>query len=318
MREISVGVNEAGQRMDKLIFKYLPNAPKSFVYKMLRKKNITLNRKKAEGKEKLKEGDVISLFFSDETFEKFSGTAMSAYLGHSHIDVIYEDDNVLILNKPAGVLSQKSSQDDVSLNEEIISYLSEKGEIDAESLKTFKPAVVNRLDRNTAGIILCGKTLFALQKLSEIIRERSIRKIYRCIVSGEIESEKTIEGYLLKDEKSNRVSIFKNKKEGASYIKTGYSPIKHSDGFTLLEVDLITGKSHQIRAHLSSIGHPILGDVKYGGKKTGKYSYQMLYAARVVFPKMEGEMAYLSGKVFEAPAPPEFDAAFEKNFRMSK
>ena len=273
MKTIDITSNEAGGRLDKFLFHVLPKAGKSFVYKMLRKKNITLNGKKADGSVILNEGDCVRLFFSDETFKKFSvgeGTAAGfGTVAHDDIIPIYEDDNILILNKPRGIESQSSSHIKASLNEQMLSYLYEKGEVTDESLGIYKPSVVNRLDTNTSGIVLCAKTPAASRSLSSMLKDRTLQKYYLCIVEGIVSSEDKISGWLLKENKSNKVKVFRDKCPGAKRIETAYRPLKTSENHTMLEVELITGKSHQIRAHLASIGHPICGDVKYGASKYG-------------------------------------------------
>ncbi len=225
MREFIINNNEAGQRLDKLLAKYLNLAPKSFIYKMLRKKNITLNGKKASGNELTVLGDKIKFFLADETFDKFSKVEFKKE--NYDLDIIYEDDNVILLNKPAGVLSQKAGKDDVSINEYIISYLLDENQLSKEDMATFKPSICNRLDRNTSGIIVAGKTLIALQELSRIFKNRSVDKYYKCIVNGEVSNSSLIKGYLSKNEKSNMVTIFKTQKNDTAYIETYYEPIKY-------------------------------------------------------------------------------------------
>ncbi len=315
MRELKIGKNEAEQRLDKLLLKYLNKAPSSFVYKMLRKKNIKLNGKKADGKEKLQEGDLVQLYLAEDTLEKFMEKKMKKEdrVGAEHLHVIYEDDQILLLNKPAGILSQKAAKGDLSLNEEMLAYLMQKGEVTKESLQTFKPSVCNRLDRNTAGILIAGKSLPAVQEINRLIKERKIGKYYKCIVAGQVKKEERIEGYLLKDEKTNKVQIRKKPFEGASEILTAYKPLEIWEEATLLEVELITGKTHQIRAHLASVGHPIVGDRKYGDalryeKQMKKGNYQALFAYKLVFPQLEGQLEKLSQKTFTIEEPREFKA----------
>lgn len=318
MREYIIQKNEAGQRLDKFLIKYLSEAPGSFIYKMLRKKNITLNKKKATGSEKLRIDDLVQLFFAEETFEKFTSKVVSLpKVSPTHVNVVYEDEHLLILNKPAGILSQKAEAADVSLNEEMIAYLLEKHEITEQSLATFRPSICNRLDRNTSGIVLAGKSLEGTQYLSEIIRERTLQKYYKCMVHGVLAEPQHLNGYLKKNEASNKVTIYKEKKEGAVKIETNYTPLGIYNGNTLLEVELLTGKSHQIRAHLSSIGHPILGDYKYGQKK-GKVDeqgmkHQALFAYKVIFPKTIGTFSYLSGKTVTIENPDYFKKLLEES-----
>lgn len=300
MREFQINSNEAGQRFDKYLKKLLVGAPNSFVYKMLRKKNITLNGKKADGTEKLIGGDVVKLFLSDETFEKFTGkeevaAAYEHLKGLRALLVVYEDEDVLIVNKPSGMLSQKAKPTDVSANEHIISYLIEKGELTEEMMRTFKPSVCNRLDRNTSGLLVAGKTLKGLQEMSQALKERTVQKYYRCIVKGEVQKNSYIKGWLLKDERSNKVTIYADRSQIGTEetflpIETEYVPLQVKHGYSELEVHLITGRSHQIRAHLASIGHPIVGDVKYGDKNVNErfrkelqINSQMLHAYRMVF-----------------------------------
>ena len=346
MQSITIGNNQAGQRLDKFLRKYLPEAGSSFLYKMLRKKNITLNGKKAEGKEMLSVGDQVCFFFSDETFAKFTGglpaekEKLSGISGNmtqgksfeskrvsmelsqyekaygilQGIDVLYEDANILILNKPAGILTQKALPSDLSLNEWLIGYLLATGALDREEFRTFHPSVCNRLDRNTSGIVLCGKSLAGSQALSRVIKERTVRKFYRTICVGALQEDREISGYLGKDSATNKVTICEKPRDGFSKIQTAYHPLCISKDFTILEVELITGRTHQIRAHLAQIGHPLIGDYKYGVKKindslTIKYSLeaQLLHAYRIEFPEGETGVLYpLNGKSIVAPCPERF------------
>lgn len=325
MQEIHVSTNEAGQRFDKLLHKLLPKAGSSFLYKMLRKKNIVLNGKKAEGKEALKQGDVVKIFLADETYIKFGGRLLNntqnsvdirpylqAYERLQGIHPVYEDAHVLIVDKPSGILSQKASEKDVSVNEWFIGYLLQSKKLTAEELISFKPSICNRLDRNTSGLLLCGKTLKGTQQLNAWVKDRSIRKFYRLFVCGVMRKGADITGYLYKDEKTNKVTIYDKEMPGASAICTRYKPLKVCGDVTYVEVELITGKTHQIRAHLASIGQPIVGDHKYGNEeynKIFKRAYQvedqLLHAYRLEFPVISGEhaLAELSGRVIYAEEP---------------
>lgn len=317
MQEIKVTANEAGQRLDKLLAKYLNEAPKSFLYKMLRKKNIVLNGKKATGNEKLVCGDSVKLFLADETIAKFSHTVIQKTKGT--LDILYEDSDVLVINKPVGMLSQKAEAKDRSVVEYLITYLLESGQLTEKNLRSFKPSICNRLDRNTSGLLVCGKSLKGLQRMGEIFRERSMKKFYRCIVAGEVKEAVHIQGYLVKDEKTNRVSISRTEVPGSQPIETEYRPIERLRRSTLLEVHLITGRTHQIRAHLASEGHPILGDYKYGTEAINRYykeryqlSSQLLHAYRLEMPdKIEG-LEQLAGKIFLAPLPKKFEQIVER------
>ena len=312
MRMLTVSKNEAGQRLDKLLAKYLNLAGKSFIYKMMRKKNITLNGKKCDGSEHLTEGDEIKLFLAEETIEKFSEVKIQK-VQKKKLDIVYEDEHILLINKPSGMLSQKAKETDESLVEYLIDYLLDSGKLKKEDLACFRPSVCNRLDRNTSGIVAAGRSLPGLQIMSEVIKDRSLGKYYVCVVRGIVKGEARIEGWLTKNEKTNQVSIRKEETPGSLPIRTAYRPLVSGNGYTLLEVHLITGRSHQIRAHLASIGHPIAGDPKYGDprvneevkKRFGARS-QMLHAWRLVMPETISEpLSYLAGKEFTAPMPAE-------------
>jgi len=309
MRVLKVEKNEAGQRLDKLLMKQLNKAPKSFIYKMLRKKNITLNGKKAEGSEITKINDEIKLFLSDETIEKFSEIGSTTVV-EQDFSIVYEDSNILVVNKPAGLLSQKSVPEDVSLVEQVISYMLTSGQITKEQLQTFKPSICNRLDRNTSGLVVTGKSLLGLQTMSQLFRDRSLQKYYLCIVNGKIERSQHITGYLRKDEKTNQVTVSRSALEDSEPIQTEYEPIHYNEEYSLLKVKLITGKTHQIRAHLNSIGHPIIGDGKYGNEKINQWfrkefglKHQLLHSYQIIFPNMEGELQHLSNMTLTAKEP---------------
>ena len=322
MRQLMVSERDAGQRLDKFLGKYLDKAPKSFIYKMLRKKNITLNGKKADGSEKLIKADEIKLFLAEETIEKFVDNGKKAaaqkkaaglYQEKVTLDILYEDENVLIINKPAGMLSQKAQKDDISLIEHLTAYLLESGQLTEEELKTFHPGICNRLDRNTSGIIIAGKTLLGLQTMSELLRTRNVDKYYQCIVKGKVEKKQLIEGYLYKNHNHNKVVVSDTKVEHSEAIRTEYEPLIVREEYTLLKVKLLTGKSHQIRAHLQSIGHSVIGDGKYGDvptnrklRKVYKLKHHLLHSWQLCFPKLEAPFEALSEKIIEAPLPDYF------------
>lgn len=316
MKEYLVNKNEEGLTLHKYLMRRLPNAAASLLYKQLRKKNINLNKKKADGNERLQEGDKIQVFFADETIAKFEGTVENTAVNPlpetkpaadmAALDILYEDEDILAIDKPAGMLTQKAAPEDISLNELMISYLLSKGSISEASLKIVKPSVCNRLDRNTSGIVLCGKTMKGLQYLSDILKKRDVHKYYYTLVKGKLLQGGRYEGYLTKSAKNNQVKITDKKLSAESqYIVTSYKSVRSFEALgvklTLLEVLLETGRAHQIRAHLASLGYPVIGDPKYGdagiNKKFGKaynIKRQLLHAARVEFP---------DGNIIKSPLP---------------
>lgn len=315
MQEFKIGKNEKGQRFDKYLKKLLSEAPGSFLYKMLRKKNITLNGNKADGSEKLMLGDEVKLFLSDETIQKFSGKAseISSQYPYIPLDIIYEDDDILVINKPMGMLSQKAAPGDVSANEYIIGYLLRQKKITESDLRTFRPSVCNRLDRNTSGLLIAGKSLKGLQDMAKQLNDRSVEKYYQCLVKGRVTVSSKAEGWLSKDRENNQVTVSEQKLPEAKYIKTEYTPKAvftfERQAYTLLEVHLITGRSHQIRAHLASLGYPVVGDGKYGDRQVNlwfarkmKVHFQLLHASRIRFA---------DGKELTAPLRGEFQRAVE-------
>lgn len=302
MREINVTKNEAGLKLKKVCMKYLSLAPASFIYKMLRKKNIVLNDKKADGNEILLTGDVIKLYLSDETIEKFRVSSIVDKNNNDNpeikripqLDIVYEDENYIFCNKGVNILSQKAKPEDYSINEMILDYLLDKGDITEESLQTFHPSICNRLDRNTSGIIMAAKTPHGAHYLSDVLKNRTVKKYYFAMVAGMADLDGDYTAYLLKDETTNKVTISKVKMNDAKAIETNIKILDYNPkaDVTLLMIELKTGKSHQIRAHLSSLGYPILGDIKYGSRTINaifnrKYGIksQMLSSVLVVFPE---------------------------------
>lgn len=333
MREVIISEREEGQRLDRYLEKYMPDAPKSFFYKMMRKKNIVLNGKKVSGSERIQTGDQIKLFLADETIEGFrSGKkAQEVDLGaqqmpqakrlekgarqmpqakrptngarqmspakrlekgarqgkielqQGHYDrnlpplqIVYEDAQFLVVNKPVGVLSQKADRNDRSIVEQITDYLADNAADD-----TFRPGICNRLDRNTSGLIVAGKTVRALQDMNKRFKERTICKYYLCVVHGSVSKKQYLKGYLEKDSRTNKVTVRQQPGPNSVPIATEYLPLQQGmyqgESFTLLQVHLITGKSHQIRAHLASIGHPLVGDVKYSTKRASAFDREQLH-----------------------------------------
>ncbi|MFR7475354.1 RluA family pseudouridine synthase [Frisingicoccus sp.] len=313
MQKFIVTPNEAGQRLDKLLFKYLNLAPKSFIYKMLRKKNITLNHKKCDGSEKTSVGDEVSLWLSDETIDKFRETKYFTRVP-IHFKVIFEDEDILAVNKPAGLLSQKAKPEDISVNEEAISYLLENQVITEKSLEVFKPSVCHRLDRNTSGLLIVGKSLSGSQHMSALLKERTVEKYYLCLVEGIVKTSEHIQGYLIKDEQTNQVKISAQPVSGGHHIETFYEPVGNNGKYTLLKVELITGRTHQIRAHLASVGHSIVGDGKYGSeavndrfRRNYHLKHQLLHSWRMVFDERQ----------LTAPLWPEFERILKEEHLWS-
>lgn len=313
---------DAGSRFNKYLIRLMPAAGSGFLYKMLRKKNITLNKKKAEGNEILKEGDTVEIFFSEETYEQFRGKpAETVPLYSEHPirpeSVVYEDEHILIAFKPAGVLSQKDTSEGESVNEMILQYLTDTGSLTAQSLKEFKPGICNRLDRNTAGLVLFGKTLPGGRELNRLLKERKLGKYYYAVVLGSFPKATDSRLYLCKDTAANQVTV-SDKPEGSDYVPvhTEIVPVRTGSDLSLVRVQLHTGKSHQIRSVLSYLGYPVLGDPKYmpeGSRYAAlnqKYRQlyhlkgQMLLAYAVRFPdQAEGVLKNVAGKIFYAPLP---------------
>ncbi len=310
MKEVNITGKEENQRLDKFLLKYFNNAPKSFVYKMLRKKRIKFNGKKAEGNEIIKNGDKLQMYIAPETMDSLM-SEKEIVKAERHFGIVYEDDNILVVSKPAGLLSHpESSADKNTLIDQILYYLYEKGEYDMSKESSFTPAICNRLDRNTGGIVIAGKNLAAVQAVNKAIAQRKIKKYYITMVRGEFTQEKELFGYHVKDELTNTVKVLKKEAPGAKKIFTKVKPIAVKDNFSLLEIDLITGKSHQIRAHLKSMGYPVIGDRKYGEMRVNtrfkdKYGLnnQFLFAYKIAWHENEGVMAYLNGKEFTAVLP---------------
>ena len=301
---VTVTKNDAGQRLDKFLTKTYRNLPMSMLYKAIRKKDVRLNGKRCEAADRLKEGDQIYLFLPDDALEIAPPTYEFMHAS-KQLDIVYEDEHVLLLNKKAGLLVHPDNHEFAdTLIFRVQRYLYEKGEYNPADEQSFAPALVNRIDRNTSGIVIAAKTAVALRVLNQKLKEREIEKYYLCIVHGKMpKAEDTLEAFLEKNEAQNRVYISDTQKQGARTIRTRYKVLEEKNGLSLLEIHLLTGRTHQIRAHLASIGHPLLGDGKYGtnalNKGTG-FNKQALcsYRLEFAFTSDAEELNYLNGKEF--------------------
>ena len=307
MRELIIGKNDAGQRLDKFITKTL-ELPTGLLYKSIRTKKIKVNRKRAEISTVLCEGDTVQCFLAEEFFEREVDDGSLARITPK-LSIVYEDENIMLLDKRPGVSVHEDENGSTNtLITHILAYLYQKGEYDPQNEQSFTPALCNRIDRNTGGIVIAAKTAEALRVMNEKIKNREIDKFYLAAIHGvPKKSEDTLYGFLLKDEKSNLVKVYdKNPPRAAKNIITKYKVIAKKGDSALIEVELLTGRTHQIRAHMAHIGHPLIGDGKYGINKSDRergYKYQALYSYKLRFA-FKGEptaLEYLNGKEFTIP-----------------
>lgn len=307
MKEFIINKNDSEQRLDKYISKSVPLLPQSLMYKYIRSKRIKVNGKRSEISYRLKVNDVVSMYINDEFFEAIKPKYDFLSAG-KQLPIVYEDENIILVDKPTGLLSHpdEGNYTDTAITR-VKRYLYEKGEYIPEAESSFAPALVNRIDRNTSGIIIAAKNAEALRILNEKLKNRELHKYYLCVVIGKLKKESgTIEGYLEKNEKQNKVYISEKSTDKTKYILTKYNVLGYKDGLSLLEVELLTGRTHQIRATFSHLGNPLLGDGKYGtnaqNKQFGGYKKQFLYSYKLVFDFKSdaGILNYLNNKEFEA------------------
>ena len=314
MREFVIKANDAGQRLDKFVLKAVKGIPVSLMYKSIRTKKIKVNRKRAEEKQMLNLGDTVQMFLAEELFSD-TVTDNELFSITPKLDLIYEDENIILCEKAPGVLVHSGDGDGKTSGEgdaadrntliyHIQAYLAQKGEYNPSEESSFAPALCNRIDRNTGGIVIAAKNAEALRDINARIRENGVSKFYLCAVHGlPHKRSDTLKDYLIKFSNTNTVRVYKNPAKGAKEIITKYSVIGYnkSKDLSLAEIELITGRTHQIRAHMASIGNPLLGDGKYGlierDKKLG-YKHQALYAFKLVFGRGEDSLSYLNGKEF--------------------
>lgn len=318
MKSFEIKANDAGQRLDKFIRKGMPNLPQSLMYKYIRKKRIKINNKRAEISTVLQVGDVVDMYINDEFFEK-PETRYDFTGAPSKLDILYEDGIIMLLDKKAGLLCHPDDREYVdTLITRIKKYLYEKGEYKPDEENSFTPALVNRIDRNTGGIVIAAKNAESLRIMNAQMKQRTnLKKFYLCVCHGIMERDSgLLEGYLLKDEKKNTVRILKQPCEGAKEVRTKYKVLgrDYDKQLSLVEVELMTGRTHQIRAHFASIGHPLLGDGKYGTNKLNKefgYRKQCLYSYKLVFmfDETAGILSYLNSREFEVK-----DVWFKREF----
>ena len=307
MRQIEITKNDSNQRLDKFLTKRFKNMPQSLMYKYIRTKYIKLNGKKCEISSRLNEGDILTLYIKDEFFEE-QPDEYDFLKAPVKLDIIYEDENIMLLNKKPGLIVHPDENYHFdSLIARVQHYLYDKGEYEPKKENSFAPALVNRIDRNTGGIVIAAKNAETLRIMNQKVKDRELNKYYLCIALGIFEKKSDLlTGYLEKNESQNRVYISKKPTENSKTIKTKYKVLAEKNNFSLVEVDLLTGRTHQIRAHLASIGHPLLGDGKYGKNEINRkmgYKWQALYSYKLSFNFTTdgGILEYLNGRTFTAP-----------------
>ena len=308
MKELTINKNDSGQRMDKFITKAVPLLPKNLLYKYIRLKRIKLNGMRCEISTRLNEGDVVQLYINDEFFDNGQSSELSFLHAPTSLDIVYEDDNILLVNKHVGlVVHEDDNGSNDTLIARILHYLYEKEEYRPDEENSFIPALCNRIDRNTSGIVICAKNSEALRILNQKVKDREIDKRYLCITVG-IPSVKEAElkAYLIKNEQENKVRIYDNQISESKTIITRYRVLKENKekGLALLEVELVTGRTHQIRAHLAYMGFPLLGDGKYGINRINsayniKTQALCAYKFSFDFTTDAGSLGYLNGKEFK-------------------
>lgn len=306
MREFTVNGNDANQRLDKFLMKLMPSVSKNMLYKSLRKNCVRLNGKHIkDGAVKLSCGDILSLYFDDAFFEKPKYSADFIDIA-PNLNIVYEDENILLVNKPQGVLVHEDDrQNPDNLLAHIKSYLYRKGEYVPDRENTFSPALANRIDRGTGGIVIAAKNAEALRILNEKIKKREVKKFYLCLACGHFDKkEQEICGYIVRDEKSRKTTFSATPLPNSKATVTAYRVLEEFPEYSLLEIELKTGRTHQIRAVLAHLGHSLLGDRKYGNEKSSEkfgYRFPALFAYKLVFEFAEdsGILKYLDGKVFE-------------------
>ena len=311
MKEIIIGKDNAGQRVDRYLKKYLDQATLSFIYKMIRKKNITVNGKKISEEYMLEDGDVLKLFLSDETIAKFQKSEEKRRT-KTKLIIVYEDDNLVVINKPVGLLSHSTGRGEFEKNvvDSLIEYLIDKKEYIPRLNPTFTPSISNRLDRNTSGVVIGAKNYNALKMINKAMRERNISKYYYTIVSGVVKGEKNERALLSKIESRRNIVSINTGDDKEKEIQTIFKDISGNSRYTLLEIDLVTGRTHQIRAHLAHLRLPVIGDRKYGDKVVNNYfrqkynlEDQLLHCGKIVLNGMDGELSYLNDMVLTADMP---------------